>query len=57
MFRVGEPLAASRDDPRARIQEISFDYPAMLREALRHNGFRGSGDPAATRLTGLLTLW
>ena len=49
-------LAVSRDGRGARIQAASFEYPTMLREALRRNGFQGSGDSAATRLTGLLTL-
>jgi len=58
--RVGTGLA----DPWQRVetaqergvQEISFGCSTMLREALRCNGFRGSGDSVGIRLTGLLTL-
>ena len=55
--RVGGSLAAGRDGPEERVEENSFEYPSMLREALRRNGFQGSGDSAAIRLRGLLTLW
>jgi hypothetical protein len=54
--RIGGSSAVNRHGPRAPIHGASSEHPTMPQEALRRNGFQGSGNSGATRLTGLLTL-
>ncbi len=54
--RLAGPWRRAETVPEGGVDGVSSEYSTTLREALRRNGFRGSGDSAADRLTGLLTL-
>jgi len=53
---LADPWQRAETAQERGVEEISFEYPAMLREALLRNGFQGYSDPGMIRLTGLLTL-